>query len=128
MRKSDIVIALATTCLLGLTGCVALVAGGAAGVGTLAYIKGELNAQIPASPSELQEAISDAIQSLELKELKAEADNLSGDYLLETGGDEKITIHYEKLKDRLIEVSIRVGVFGDENLSRVLLDEIKEGL
>ena len=128
MRSYVTAALLAMTCMLGLTGCVALLAGGAAGAGTLAYVKGELKEQIPASVSETRNAIADAIQRLELKEVKAEADNLSGDYVLKTGRDEKVNIRYEKLKDRLTEVSIRVGIFGDENLSRALLTEIKKGL
>jgi hypothetical protein len=111
-----------------LSGCAVLVAGGAAGVGTVAYIKGELSDRLDASTDQTREAIERAVEELELQELKSDADGLSGDYILETGRDEKINVRYEKLGDRSTQISIRVGLFGDENLSRALLEEIKKGL
>jgi hypothetical protein len=110
------------------SGCAALVAGGAAGVGTLAFVKGVLRDRVDASPQQCREAINRAVKDLELKEIKSVADRLSGDYILETGKDDKINIRYEKISDHLTEISIRVGLFGDENLSHALLEEIRKNL
>ena len=128
MRSIVTVFLAATACAVGLTGCAVLVAGSAAGVGTLAYIQGELKDQLPASPGETKAAIAEAVKSLELRQIKIDADNLSGDYDLKTGSDETVSIRYEKISDRATQISIRVGIFGDENLSRALLDEIKQNL
>ena len=128
MKRDVLVAMVALAGALLLTGCAALVAGSAAGVGTVAYIKGELKDRLDASPDETRAAIERAAKELRLKELKADADGLSGDYILETGRDDKINVRYEKLGDRSTQISIRVGLFGDENLSRALLDEIKQGL
>lgn len=111
-----------------LTGCVALVAGGAAGAGTLAYVRGELKEELSVSPEVARSAITSATNRLGLRELESNADNLTGEYVLETGDDKKVKIYYEKLSDALVKLTIRVGVFGDENLSRAILDEIKKGL
>ena len=118
-------------CLIGLAslcGCALFVAGGAAGIGTAAYIKGKLSEQVDASPMKTRNAIEKAARHLELKELKADADGLSGDYIYKTGSDEKINVRYEKMSETSTQLTIRVGLFGDENMSRVLLDEIKRHL
>jgi uncharacterized protein YqfB (UPF0267 family) len=40
--------------------------------------------------------------------------------------DKTITIKLKKKNDYLTEISIRVGTFGDESLSKKILEEIKK--
>jgi hypothetical protein len=125
MRSAIALVLLAS--ILGLTGC-ALMLGGAAGAGTVAYVKGELKEQLPATTEQIRDAIGGATAQLGLVTIKTEADKLSGDYVVRTGSDEKVMIRYERVKDNLTEVRIRVGMFGDENLSRSIMGEIKKRL
>ncbi len=108
-------------------GCVAVVAGGAA-AGTTAYVMGELRTQVEASAADLRKAIPAAGKELNLREISAEADQLTGKYVFRTGTDEKITITYEVVTDNLAKLDIRVGTFGDEALSRRILRAIEKGL
>ncbi|MGA3163832.1 MAG: DUF3568 family protein [Verrucomicrobiota bacterium] len=45
--------------------------------------------------------------------------------LARTSGDEKIQVTLEKQSASVTEIHIRVGTFGDESLSRQILDKIK---
>ena len=124
MKRLAIAI-LMSFCILGSSGCALLLVGGAAGAGT-AYIKGELKDKVYASPAQTRNAIARAIKNLELKPIQVDTDKLSGTVILETGAQQKITVRYKKLNDTSTQISIRVGVFGDENLSRALLEQIKD--
>jgi hypothetical protein len=113
-----------------LSGCVgvALVAGGAAGAGTAVYVKGELQEDVKFNTEQTKAAIEKATKRLGLAATKTAADKLSGAYTYRTAKDEKVQIRYEKLTEELTRLRVRVGVFGDENLSRALMDEIKKDL
>ena len=43
-------------------------------------------------------------------------------------GDKKIEIELKKVLEHLTRVTIRVGVFGDEPLSRLMLERLKKNL
>lgn len=98
------------------SGCVAMVAGGAAAGGT-AYVMGELKVDIEASPSQLRSAIKGAGKDLNLQSISAAGDELDGEYIFRTAGDEKVTIRYQVKTDKIAELGIRVGTFGDRSMS-----------
>ncbi len=41
-------------------------------------------------------------------------------------GDKKIRVKVKKQSDTVTEIRIRVGMFGDESMSRQILDRIKK--
>jgi hypothetical protein len=108
-------------------GCAAALAGGA-GAGTVAYIKGELQANLEAPLGATLGATKRAVTKLDFVMISAAADRLAGEVVARTAQDEKITIALERVTSRVTQVSIRVGMFGDQTLSQVLMDEIKRQL
>lgn len=110
------------------SGCAALVVGAAAGAGTYAYVQGELQSTESASLDRTWAATQGAIKELQFTVTTQQKDALLGRLIARTAKDKKIEINLKKTGDHLTEVRIRVGTFGDEELSRLILDKIKSRL
>jgi hypothetical protein len=109
-----------------LTGCAALVVGAAAGgaaAGAL-YYNGELNADVDGTPPAVITATEKAFKDLIWAKETAAASQTDGlaTARTATGKEVKVAVHAKTAQ--VSAVSIRVGTFGDENLSRLLLDRI----
>lgn len=117
---------LATSTLLT-SGCV-VAAAGAAGAGAVAWVRGELQADISAEPEAAMDATEAAIGDLKFFVTEQKRDALSAVYDMRNAQDEKIHILVEKQADGITRVRIRVGVFGNQVLSQTILDQIKAKL
>lgn len=115
------------TSLTLFSGCVALVAAGGA-AGTVAYVRGELHANLEADVPTLNDAVVEAARKLELAKISEDADKISGKFVYRNAKDTKITIKTEESTDTITELKIRVGWFGDENMSRRILNRIEKNL
>lgn len=113
--------------VLWTSGCLA-VAAGAAGAGTVAYIRGELNTSLSSSLDAVDRAANRAAEQLRFAKINESADALARVITLRTAEDKKIEVRLTRTTDTLTQVRIRVGVFGDEAISRVLLDKINANL
>ncbi len=110
------------------SGCVAVAAAGAAG-GTVAYLRGDLETAFHAPIEKVQQATAQALQSdLKLHMISTNQDALSGKYVARTAKDERIVITLSSRSPELTEMTIRVGIFGNEDLSRRVLNAIEERL
>lgn len=109
------------------SGCVAVVAGGAAAGGT-AYVMGELKTDVEATPKQLRSAIVAGTKDLGLQSISGAGDELQGNYVYRTAADKKVTVRYEMLGDQSAELRIRVGTFGDESMSMRIHDAITKRL
>jgi ABC-type glycerol-3-phosphate transport system substrate-binding protein len=110
-----------------LTGCVAVVAG-AAGAGTVAWVRGELEATLDANYEKAATAANLAIKQLQFAKISEKKDALTAILIARTAEDKKVEIKVIKVGDQSAKVQIRVGVFGDEALSLTILDKIKTNL
>jgi hypothetical protein len=121
--------ALAVLLALG-AGCAAVVVGGAvaAGAGGYAYVKGEVKATESASLDKAWNATLAAMKDLQYPVTARAKDALSAEVTARNASDKKITVRLTKLFEETTEIRIRVGTFGDEPLSRVILDKIKKRL
>ena len=119
--------AAAALALASLTGCVAVIAG-AAGAGTVAYIRGELESTLSAGYDRSVEATNLAVQQLQFARVSERRDALMDTITVRTAGDRKVVIRINKVADFNSKVRIRVGVFGDEALSLTILDKIRSNL
>jgi hypothetical protein len=119
---------LIATALLMSTGCTLLLIGGgvAAGAGTIAYIKGELKSTEEVSLGRAWEASQAAMKDLEFSITSKEKDALSAKLIARGAGDRKITVTLKKVSDSVTEIRIRVDTFGDESLSRMILEKMKK--
>jgi hypothetical protein len=132
-NKSTIrtLIVLASASVLAATaGCVvaAVGAAGAAGAGTVAFIRGELEATVSSSFETVIPAASKAVGQLGFSKIRETKDALAAEIVARTALDKKVDIKLNKETDQLTRVSIRIGFFGDEVKSRAILDQIKQNL
>lgn len=131
MRKGQVflILVLAGTAVL-VQGCaVAWVGAGlAAGAGTVAYLRGDLEAVESKDIDTVLEATEKAIEELELKVSKKTKDKMSAVIVARDAQDEKITIKLNATADESTKLSIRVGGFGNETKSRLIYQKIREKL
>lgn len=125
MQIRPVIIGLLVSGLVGLTGCVALLAGAAVGAGTVAYVAGELKAADEVSLDRAWSASLQAMEDLQFKVTKQQKDALAGLLVARRADDTPVTIRVKKQTDKVTELRIRVGTFGDEGLSRLIHDKIK---
>lgn len=117
--------------LLFSSGCagVLLLGGGAgAGAGTIAYLRGELKSTEEASIDRTWQAAQKAIEELEFSVTSEEKDAFSAKLIARGANDKKVVINLQRITDELTEVSIRVGIFGEESLSLLVLERLQKHL
>ncbi len=112
------------------TGCilVAAGAGAAAGVGTYAYVSGELKTTLDAPLDRTWAATQAAMKDLNYPITSEQKDALEARLIARTAADKKVTVKLVKVTNNTTEVRVRVGTFGDESLSQLILEKIKARL
>lgn len=125
-KKLPFIILLGIVLLSG-GGCAALRGGGAA-AGTVAYVMGELKSMEEASLERTWEAAQKTMEDLEFIVTSKQKDVLTARLIARGANDKKIVIQLKKVSEDLTEVRIRVGTFGDESLSRQILERLKKNL
>jgi len=115
---------------LASSACVALLVGGAAaaGAGTVAYVRGELQSTLDAPFDRAWTATVRALGDLGMPVTAQEKDGLSGRITARAAGDRKVTVQLRKVSGTATEVRIRVGTWGDEAASRQILEQIQHRL
>ena len=113
--------------LIHLSGCGVLILGGAA-AGTVGYVSGDLQATLEGSFTEVVGAADRAISDNSITQVSRKEEPHSVVYELRTIQDDKILLTITRAAAHLTNVTIRVGVFGDEPLSRRVLGEIENRL
>ena len=110
-----------------LSGCWA-VAAGAAGVGTYAYTQGELNTTFESSLDRTWAATQAAVNDLQFEIGEQSKDALQAQMRVNQADGTPVRIRLNRQTDSLTEVRVRVGIFGDEGVSRAVLDKIRDNL
>ena len=113
---------------VSLSGCALMLigAGVAAGVGTVAYVNGELKGTEEVTLDKAWQATQQAMQDLQFKVTKSEKDALAGELIALRADNTRIVIRLKQQSDKVTEIRIRVGTFGDETLARLIFDKIKK--
>ena len=106
------------------TGCAAVVVGGAAAVGTYTYKAGELIKTYNGNLDQTFEATKAGCTSLGLPVLEPQKD-LSRASVKTKDGERDVWINLKAQSSTTTVVSIRVGYFGDEAVSRRIHDSIQ---
>jgi hypothetical protein len=109
------------------SGCVAIVAAGA-GAGTVAYLRGELEATLSGNLAQTNKAVNRAVEELKFVRISENQDALLALTVVRNAADQRIEVRQDVVGEKLTRVRIRVGVFGDEKLSRTLLERIQAKL
>lgn len=121
-----LVVGLSAASLLTLPGCVAVAAGDGAGV--VAYVRGDLETTLGKDYSAVVDATRVAIKELEFAKISDDKDAFKAFIIARTAVDKKVEITLTNAGKGLTSIKIRVGVFGDEQLSLAILAKIKAGL
>lgn len=108
-------------------GCVAVVAG-AAGAGAVAWVRGELDATVSARFDDVVAAANRAVADLQFAKVSEKKSAIDAEIVARTGQDKRIVIRLDRTSDTLSRVRIRIGLVGDEALSRLILDKINAQL
>jgi len=121
---------LATVILLATSGCflVAVGAAGAAGAGTVAYVRGELDATLGSSFPAVAYATEKAVSQLQFAPGRETKDALTLEIATRTADDKKLDVIVTSEASNLTTVRIRIGLFGNEGESRAILDKIQSNL
>jgi len=128
MRTEQTLLAIMLIAATGLLqGCVLAVVGvGAAG--TIAYIRGDLEAVESKPIDAVYEATLTAVEELELTVTEKSKDALEARIVVRDSQDRTITIKLKTTADQTTKLSIRVGTFGSETRSRLIYQKIREQL
>jgi hypothetical protein len=131
MNKSKLLMAVLMASLLALTsGCFLFVVGAAAGGGAAGYawVNGEVKTTEGSSLNQTWDASLAAMKDLEFTVTEKSKDALSGYVTAQTADNKTIKINLKYITNTSTEIRIRVGTFGDESLSRIILGKINNHL
>ena len=124
VRRSGSTVALAALVLLPLfSGCTTTTPG-PEGKGVVAYGHGELSADVTHDLDTVFAASQRALGQLEIVKIDDKKTRVDAQILSRTATDKKIVINLERVTDTLTKLHIKVGVMGDETLSRLILEKI----
>jgi hypothetical protein len=110
-----------------LSGCLAA-AVGAGAVGTVAYIKGDIEAVENKGIDDVYTATKKTMKKLGLSVTQDQKDAISAEIIARDAEDKKITIKLSSTGYGSTKLSIRVGLFGDETKSTRIYQEIHDNL
>ncbi len=128
MRKGQIFLALLLVSPVVLVeGCVVAAVGGGA-AGTVAYIRGDLEAVEAKDIGTVYKATEKALEELGLVVSKKTKDALSAKIIARDAQDKKITIKLNATTEEMTKLSIRIGTFGSETKSRLIYQKIRDNL
>jgi hypothetical protein len=120
-----IVLLLGTMVLNG--GCI-VAAVGLGAAGTVAYVRGDLQAMEPERIDDVYGAVLKAADELGLNVTTKSKDALSAIIVARDAEDKKVTIKLKATAEGPTELSIRIGVFGSETKSRLIYQKIRDNL
>jgi len=110
------------------SGCGALLRGGDADPSAITFATGELRATEDTSLADLDEACRIAAETLGYDEIMAVQDVHEVRWSATTPGGDPVDIRLKALEPERTEVRIRVGVYGSEARSRLVLEQIRQSL
>lgn len=126
--KNFLVAVICGALLMSSAGCFALVVGAAAGAGGYAWVKGALIKEFEVPAKQLSDVSIRAIKQLGMPLEEEKADHLSGYIRSKTADNQKVIINVKALTEKKSELKIRVGVFGDQAKSEMILNAVQKNL
>jgi hypothetical protein len=116
--------------VLSLPGCALFLIGGgaAAGAGAVVYSRGQLRSVQETRFERAWDATQDAMRDLGFVVTYQEKEPDSGKLLARTKDNDEVEIRLTAESTTATEIRIRVGWLGNEALSNVILDKIKQHL
>ena len=110
------------------SGCGALLLIGGAGTSAIAFATGELRTTEQTAIAELDAACATAVDVLGYDEVETERDGERIRWRARTAAGDPVDIRLLTRGPASTELRIRIGVFGDEAKSRLVLEQIQQAL
>jgi hypothetical protein len=107
-------------------GCIIAAVG--LGAGSVAYVRGDLESIELGNIDTVYKAAEKAMDQLDLKVIQKAKDVLSAEIIARDSQDTKIKIKLKATTEGPTELSIRIGLFGDEAESRLIYQKIHDNL
>lgn len=126
MQKISLVLAAALPILC--SGCLALAVGATGGAAGAVYIMGNLQEELSQPVSTVHRAATVGIKDMELPILEDKRNKLTAHVESEFADGKHVWIDLDSVADSRTQMTIRVGVLGDEVRSRKILAVIKAHL
>lgn len=105
-----------------------LALGAAAGVGTYAYVDGEMESSEKAPIDKTWDATQEAVKDLQLQVEEQKKDTQTASLRARQADGTRVSIELTNAGPETTQVAIRVGVFGDEAESKQILEKIQSHL
>lgn len=129
LRSNRIAVLTALVGLIALSpGCGALLLVGGAGTSAIAFATGELRSREPTPLAEVDAAVASAVDVLGYDEVETERDADRIRWRARTAAGDRVDIRLLAKGRDSTELRIRIGVFGDEAKSRLVLEQIHQAL
>lgn len=110
------------------SGCVALFVGAAGGAAGAVYVMGKLTEELGYDVPTVHGATLAALKELELKPSEDRVDKLSGHMESEFADRAHVWIDLDSIGDSRTQITVRVGLTGDEARSKRILETIRKHL
>lgn len=133
--SNSMVLIMALTIGLTTTGCMfawglgaGAVAGAAIGVGTTAYIEGNLKTRMKADPRAIEKATLKAFEDLDIRKVSSGSSSIEAEIFGRSAEDSSVAVRVKAEGNDESSVSIRIGTFGDQAFSLKIYDGINKHL
>ena len=110
------------------SGCIPLLIGAAAGAGGVAYVKGALVQNMDETVEDIHQATLDALKGLGIFVTADELNRHSAKIKAEYEDGKKVDITIDAITEYVSKITIRVGLVGDQEDSRLILNAIEKEL
>lgn len=117
---------LALGALSGLSGCI-VTSNGAGPTGT-SYSFGHLDGVVNGTPQNVVKATVGVLEEQEMREVTQSATGLDGKVTAKTALDTNISVTVNRRDDTTCKISIKIGTWGDHQVSTDLFEKIKAKL
>jgi len=128
MDKSICKLIILAFLLMNIYGCVALLAGAVGGAGTGVWLSDKLTQEVNVPSDKCLSAVKSALKALRLQitkeTVKEEVAQVMGKY----SDGRTIWIDINRVSQRVSRIEVRVGVPGDKEAARKILDKINRNL
>ena len=110
------------------TGCIPLLVGAAVGAGGISYAKGALAKNVEHDLQDVHAATLKALKKLDLFVTADEVNKHDSKVHAEFQDGEKINIFLDAITEHNTKITIRIGVFGHQEKSQLILNAIELNL
>lgn len=110
------------------SGCFALLLGAAAGAGGVVYVKGGLVQNVDETVEDIHKASLAAVKDLGLFLTADELNRHSAQIKAEYGDGKKVNIKIDAITEFVSKITVRVGLIGNQEDSRLILNAIEKKL